>query len=60
MVSVSHTTRAPRPGEVEGVHYYFVSKEEFESLIEQDLFLEYAKVLVEIIMELPYLRLKKI
>ncbi|MEX4603802.1 guanylate kinase [Haemophilus influenzae] len=44
MVSVSHTTRAPRPGEVEGVHYYFVSKEEFESLIEQDLFLEYAKV----------------
>ena len=53
MVSVSHTTRAPRPGEVEGVHYYFVSKEEFESLIEQDLFLEYAKFLVEIIMELP-------
>ncbi|HHE9996122.1 guanylate kinase [Haemophilus influenzae] len=44
MVSVSHTTRAPRPGEVEGVHYYFVSKEEFELLIEQDLFLEYAKV----------------
>ena len=44
MVSVSHTTRAPRPGEVEGVHYYFVLKEEFESLIEQDLFLEYAKV----------------
>ena len=44
MVSVSHTTRAPRPGEVEGVHYYFVSKKEFESLIEQDLFLEYAKV----------------
>ena len=44
MVSVSHTTRVPRPGEVEGVHYYFVSKEEFESLIEQDLFLEYAKV----------------
>lgn len=44
MVSVSHTTRAQRPGEVEGVHYYFVSKEEFETLIEQDLFLEYAKV----------------
>ena len=44
MVSVSHTTRTPRLGEVEGVHYYFVSKEEFESLIEQDLFLEYAKV----------------
>ncbi|HHT7764354.1 guanylate kinase [Pasteurella multocida] len=44
MVSVSHTTRQPRPGEQEGVHYYFVSVEAFESLIEQDLFLEYAKV----------------
>ncbi|MFK3558406.1 guanylate kinase [Pasteurella multocida] len=44
MVSVSHTTRQPRPGEQEGVHYYFVSVETFESLIEQDLFLEYAKV----------------
>ncbi|MGC7590660.1 guanylate kinase [Bisgaard Taxon 46] len=44
MVSVSHTTRQPRPGESHGVHYYFVSVEEFEALIEQDLFLEYAKV----------------
>lgn len=44
MVSISHTTRAPRPGEIDGVHYYFVSKEEFESLIKQDLFLEYATV----------------
>ncbi|HDR1156081.1 TPA: guanylate kinase [Pasteurella multocida] len=44
MVSVSHTTRQPRPGEQEGVHYYFVSVEAFESLIDQDLFLEYAKV----------------
>ncbi|NBI13198.1 guanylate kinase [[Haemophilus] felis] len=44
MVSVSHTTRGPRPGEIEGVHYYFVSVEEFERLIAQDLFLEYAKV----------------
>lgn len=44
MVSVSHTTRVPRPGEIEGVHYYFVSVEEFERLIAQDLFLEYAKV----------------
>lgn len=44
MVSVSHTTRAPRPGEVEGVHYYFVSKAEFEALIAQGLFLEYATV----------------
>ncbi|OOF79170.1 guanylate kinase [Rodentibacter caecimuris] len=44
MVSISHTTRNPRPGEIDGVHYYFVSKEEFESLIKQDLFLEYATV----------------
>ncbi|OOF70504.1 guanylate kinase [Rodentibacter caecimuris] len=44
MVSVSHTTRAPRPGEIEGTHYYFVSVEEFESLIAQNVFLEYANV----------------
>ncbi|MBN6709763.1 guanylate kinase [Haemophilus haemoglobinophilus] len=44
MVSVSHTTRQPRPGEQEGVHYYFVSVEQFEDLIAQGAFLEYAKV----------------
>ena len=44
MVSVSHTTRLPRPGEENGIHYHFVSIEEFESLIKKDLFLEYAKV----------------
>lgn len=44
MVSVSHTTRQPRPGEQEGVHYYFVSTEQFEQLIAQGAFLEYAKV----------------
>ncbi len=44
MVSVSHTTRQPRPGEAEGVHYFFVSVEEFERLIAQGAFLEYAKV----------------
>ncbi|MCK3658595.1 guanylate kinase [Pasteurellaceae bacterium Pebbles2] len=44
MVSVSHTTRQPRPGEVDGVHYHFVSVAEFEQLIEQGAFLEYAKV----------------
>lgn len=43
-VSVSHTTRSPRPGEVDGVHYHFVSVDEFERLIEQEAFLEYAKV----------------
>lgn len=43
-VSVSHTTRAPRPGEVDGVHYHFVSRAEFEALIEQGVFFEYAEV----------------
>ena len=39
--SVSATTRAPRPGEVDGVNYYFVTKEQFEEMIRQDAFLEY-------------------
>ena len=39
--SVSATTRPPRPGEVDGVHYYFISKEKFEEMIEKDAFLEY-------------------
>lgn len=43
-VSISHTTRAPREGEQDGVHYHFVSKEKFESLIEEKAFLEYADV----------------
>ena len=40
--SVSHTTRKPRPGEEEGVHYYFVSKEQFDELVEQNAFIEHA------------------
>ena len=42
--SVSHTTRAPRPGEVNGVHYNFVSKEVMTNAIEEGRFLEYAHV----------------
>ncbi len=42
--SVSTTTRAPRDGEVEGVDYHFVSKEEFEKGIKRGDFLEYAQV----------------
>ena len=42
--SISTTTRAPRVGEVNGVDYFFVTKEEFEKDIENDNFLEYAKV----------------
>jgi guanylate kinase len=43
-VSVSHTTRAPRPGEINGIHYHFVSREEFQALIKQDAFFEWAEV----------------
>ena len=39
--SVSATTRAPRPNEVDGVHYYFVTKERFEEMIAAGEFLEY-------------------
>lgn len=41
-LSVSATTRDPRPGEEHGVHYYFVSNEEFESMIANDELIEYA------------------
>ena len=43
-LSVSTTTRAPRPGEVDGVHYRFVGEEEFSSLIEDGQMLEWAVV----------------
>ena len=42
--SISTTTRAPRVGEVNGVDYFFVTKEEFETDIKNNDFLEYAKV----------------
>ncbi|MGB5537583.1 MAG: guanylate kinase [Thiogranum sp.] len=44
VVSVSHTTRAPRPGEEDGVDYHFFNKPEFERLVEEGEFLEYAQV----------------
>lgn len=40
--SISSTTRKPREGEIDGVHYNFISKEEFEKLINENVFLEYA------------------
>ncbi|MDQ4004964.1 MAG: guanylate kinase [Actinomycetota bacterium] len=42
--SVSGTTRSPRPGEVDGVHYRFVSDAEFDRVIEDDGFLEWAEI----------------
>ena len=43
-MSVSTTTRSPRPGEVNGEHYHFVKKAEFDQKVKQDKFLEWAKV----------------
>lgn len=43
-VAVSHTTRAPRPGEQDGVHYHFVTHARFEELVNQGAFLEHAQV----------------
>lgn len=43
-LSVSATTRAPRPGEVDGVHYFFVDDAEFDRLIAEDELLEHATV----------------
>ena len=43
-ISVSHTTRAPRPGEREGVHYHFVDIPSFEAMVAEGGFLEHARV----------------
>ena len=43
-LSMSYTTRAPRPGEVDGVDYHFVSREKFERMIAAGEFLEHASV----------------
>jgi len=43
-MSISATTRAPRPGEVDGEDYFFIEKTKFEDMVEKDEFLEHAKV----------------
>ena len=45
MVALNHhvTTRLPRPGEVHGKHYYFVSRDEFLKLIDEGAFIEHAE-----------------
>jgi len=43
-ISVSHTTRRMRPGEMHGQDYYFVSLEDFQAMLEQQAFLEHAQV----------------
>ena len=42
--SVSATTRAPRPGEIDGVHYHFVTNEQYDQLVAENAFVEYANV----------------
>ena len=44
IISISHTTRKPRPNEVNGKDYYFINKKEFDSLIKGNNFFEYAKI----------------
>lgn len=43
-MSISATTRPPRPGEEHGKHYFFITQEEFDQRVKQDQFLEWAKV----------------
>ena len=43
-ISVSHTTRSPRSNEIDGVDYFFVSKNDFSKLIKQEKFYEYAEI----------------
>lgn len=43
-MSVSHTTRSPRPGEIDGVHYHFIDQTQFRSMVEAHAFIEWAEV----------------
>ena len=43
-VSVSHTTRPPRPGDQDGVDYFYVSEQSFAKMVDEQLFLEHAQV----------------
>ncbi|SMF33990.1 guanylate kinase [Pseudobacteriovorax antillogorgiicola] len=43
-MSVSHTTRRPRPGEVNGNHYHFIDRDRFEEMSQRDEFVEWAEV----------------
>ena len=44
IISISHTTRKPRPNEINGKDYHFVSKEEFNSLVKKNNFFEHANI----------------
>lgn len=42
--SISHTTRTPRPNEINGIDYFFINKKDFQKMIDESKFLEYANV----------------
>ena len=44
VISISHTTRKPRPDEVDGKDYYFIDKKNFENLVKEKSFFEYASI----------------
>ena len=44
IISISHTTRKPRPNEIDGKDYHFVSSEEFDNLVKENNFFEYANI----------------
>ena len=44
IISISHTTRKPRPNEIDGKDYYFISKQKFEELVKENSFFEYATI----------------
>ena len=54
-LSVSHTTRAPRDNEINGIDYFFISSEKFNRKIIDQSFLEYAKVFGNYYLKLHYL-----
>tara|TARA_B100000287_G_C20307365_1_gene652386 strand:+ start:46 stop:660 length:615 start_codon:yes stop_codon:yes gene_type:complete len=43
-ISISHTTREPRPNEIDGIDYNFIPQEKFQKLVKENAFLEYANV----------------
>ena len=47
-ISISHTTRKPRPNEIDGVDYHFVSKSKFENLLMKIIFMNMQKYLITI------------
>ena len=51
--SVSCTTRPPRPGEVDGLHYFFKTREEFEQMVKEGAFLEHMQVFGQHFMARP-------